>query len=481
MNSYYLVYDIGTTNIKAALFDEKGNLINIARKEIKNVYPYPGWAETKVSHIINQFFHVSQNLFSRYETSFLVNSITVVGNFPSLILIDDNGKFIDDRIILWMDRRAVNEANELWEKYNKPTGPEWPYAKLLWIKKNEPENFSRISKILQPQDLLIYQLTGNLISANNNLRVLGFNIEKNTWSEEGDYLGLGKKLVPPCVFPGTHIGNLQKEIAFTLKLNTGIPVVMGCGDADASVIGSGCMDHNDACEITGSSSVYSFVSSKKDLLRLPDPLFVFPHPLNDQSIIRAPISSSGLSIEWFRKNFTKEVLDDETAYELLFKEAEEAIGDDLVFLPHLTGRVSTKGYKTGFGTIANLRIEHTRGNLFRALLSSLAIQFSDLVSKTQEIGSKPEKIICSGRSSIVKFFIELKASACQIPLYILQTHETSLLGAALLAAKGIDDKCSWDTLRNRMIHIRNIIQPDDNTIEFLRDYRNSYTEIVNRL
>jgi xylulokinase len=481
MKSLYLVYDIGTTNIKAAFFDAEGNLIDIARQEIRNIFPHPGWAETKVSHVMNQFYSVTRELLSRYETPVKIHSISVVGNFPSLIFFDKNKRFISDRVILWMDRRANQEADLLWRKYKKPTGPEWPYAKLLWVKRNEPHNFSQISKILQPQDLIIFTLTGNLITAYNNLRVLGFQIEKKSWGKEGEYIGLDTDLVPPGVLPGTPVGYLQENVASILNLDAGIPVAMGCGDADASVIGSGCLEQNDACEITGSSTVYSLLSSMKDHHDLPDPLFVFPHPLNILSVIRGPISSSGLSIDWFRDNFAKEEIDDEKAYRLLFKEAEESANNDLVFLPYLTGKVSTKGYKTGYGVITNLRIEHTRGNIFRSLLNSLALQLSDLITKTQKIGGNPDRILSGGGGSRNDFFLKLKASACDLPFCVLQTHESSLLGAAILAAKGIDEKSSWDTLRQRMIHIKRTIQPDEKIIEALAIYKESYLKVNDQM
>ena len=478
MKKVYLVYDIGTSNIKAALFDAEGNLVDIAKKEIINIFPHPGWAETKASHIIDQFTNVTRELNSRNVFKVDIISISVVGNFPSLILFDEHNQLISDRVILWLDRRSKKEADILREKFNNPTGPEWPYAKLLWIKRNEPDNFNRMSKILQPQDLIIYMLTGNLITAHNNLRVLGFDTEKKSWGEEGDYLKLDKELVPPSILPGTHIGYIQENVASSLYLDAGVPVAMGCGDADASVIGAGCFVKNDACEITGSSTVYSILSYKKSYYDLVDPLFVFPHPINNLSIIRGVISSSGLTIDWFRKNFVKEITNNKQAYELLFEEEKESADNSLVFIPYLTGKVSTKGYKAGFGVIANLRIEHTRGSIFHSLLYSLAIQLAELIIKTKKSGGEPRKIVAGGGGSLNEYFLKIKASACGLPFCILQTHELSLLGAAILAAKGIDEKSSWKSIFTRMIHRTRIISPDEKLSEDLKIYREFYSEII---
>jgi xylulokinase len=161
---------------------------------------------------------------------------------------------------------------------------------------------------------------------------------------------------------------------------------------------------------------------------------------------------------------------------MIFKEAQKSCANDLIFIPYLAGRLSTQGYKSGFGEIYNLRIQHNRGDIFRSLLISLAFLLADMKDKCNQIAPGLKSVIIGGGGSRNDYFEKLKSSACQCTFNYTQTHELTLLGAAILAAKGINEESSWESLFKRMIHIKKTIEPDDKLIDFLIDYKKLFKE-----
>ena len=45
MGKYLMALDQGTTSSRSILFDKSGNIISMAQKEFKQIYPEPGWVE----------------------------------------------------------------------------------------------------------------------------------------------------------------------------------------------------------------------------------------------------------------------------------------------------------------------------------------------------------------------------------------------------------------------------------------------------
>ena len=117
------------------------------------------------------------------------------------------------------------------------------FAKMLWIKENEPENWKRISLFLTPNQYVAYHLTGEIAIDRTSAGNLGgiFDYERNDWSDEMlELLGIPRSMLPQRIIDPTDIlGRLTAEAAAELRLMPGTPVCAGCIDCLASTLSSG--------------------------------------------------------------------------------------------------------------------------------------------------------------------------------------------------------------------------------------------------
>src|SRR6187200_734943 len=51
MPHYILALDQGTTSSRSIIFDKQGNIISVAQKEFKQIFPQPGWVEHDAEEI----------------------------------------------------------------------------------------------------------------------------------------------------------------------------------------------------------------------------------------------------------------------------------------------------------------------------------------------------------------------------------------------------------------------------------------------
>jgi glycerol kinase len=51
MTHYILALDQGTTSSRSIIFDKQGNIVSVAQKEFKQIFPQPGWVEHDAEEI----------------------------------------------------------------------------------------------------------------------------------------------------------------------------------------------------------------------------------------------------------------------------------------------------------------------------------------------------------------------------------------------------------------------------------------------
>ena len=163
----YIGIDLGTTSVKILLVDEAGVILKSVTKDYPISYPNPGWSEQKPADWWQACCAGIKELLAGFDTSD-IRGIGCGGQMHGLVALDSNDDVIRPAI-LWNDGRTAEETVWLNEEIGKEklsrltaniafagfTAP-----KILWMKKNEPDNFARIAKIMLPKDYINYKLTG---------------------------------------------------------------------------------------------------------------------------------------------------------------------------------------------------------------------------------------------------------------------------------------------------------------------------------
>jgi xylulokinase len=158
----YIGIDIGTSGVKTVLLNEVGNVVDSHTSPLTVSRPKSLWSEQDPNDwwiaTVDGLKHlaIKNNLHE-------VKAIGLTGQMHGAVLLDEHGNVLRPAI-LWNDGRSFEECQELEAKVESIHSicgnlimPGFTAPKLLWVAKNEPEIFSKISMILLPKDYIRYK------------------------------------------------------------------------------------------------------------------------------------------------------------------------------------------------------------------------------------------------------------------------------------------------------------------------------------
>ena len=163
----FIGIDLGTSAVKLLLMDESGAIKNIVSKEYPLSFPKPGWSEQSPYDWYEKTIEGLGELIEGYDKND-VKGISFGGQMHGLVVLDENDEVIRPAI-LWNDGRTGEEVDYLNNDIGKARLTEltgniafagFTAPKILWMKKNEPDKFARIKKIMLPKDYIAYRLSG---------------------------------------------------------------------------------------------------------------------------------------------------------------------------------------------------------------------------------------------------------------------------------------------------------------------------------
>ena len=189
---YYIGIDLGTSSAKLLLVDGAGTIVNEVTKEYPLEFPHPGWSQQDPQDWRAAVWEGIPQLLEGIDGS-QVAGIGCAGQMHGLVVLDETDRVIRPAI-LWNDGRTAQEVDYL----NNEIGKEelshltaniafagFTAPKLLWMRKNEPENFSKIAKIMLPKDYVNYILTGvHCCDYSDASGMLLLDVEHKVWSRE---------------------------------------------------------------------------------------------------------------------------------------------------------------------------------------------------------------------------------------------------------------------------------------------------------
>ena len=281
----FIGIDLGTSAVKLLLMDESGKIHKIVSKEYPLRFPHPGWSEQDPEDWISQTMEGMKELLSECDKS-QVKGISFGGQMHGLTALDETDQVIRPAI-LWNDGRTGKEVEYLnsvigKEKLSKYTAniafAGFTAPKILWMKANEPENYSRIRKIMLPKDYLAYRLSGVFSTDYSDASgTLLLDVEHKCWSKEMmDICGLREEQLPKLHESWEAVGTLKPKAASELGLSEDVKIIAGAGDNAAAAVGTATVGGG-ACNISLGTSGTLFISSRKFGVDENNALHLFAH------------------------------------------------------------------------------------------------------------------------------------------------------------------------------------------------------------
>lgn len=454
MDPLILSVDLGTTSIKLAIINKHGHIVATTMREYELITAQASYVECSEDTYWEAFCNgLSELLASIGSQKSAIKALGISAQGETLFFLDQKGKSLRDAIV-WMDNRAEKESAELREKFTdevcyKITGqvqfdPCWPAAKVLWVKKNQPEIFQKTKTFALIEDWFIYRLTGKMVTEGSLITstVYWNLITKKWWPEMLAYLGISEDRLPKIMEPGQVVSTISKEMAERLGLNPDMVVCTGALDQAAAAIGIGNICEGRFSENIGAALAICAPVSKP--LFDPNrkmPLHYFGLP---NMYMLHTFTTGGMAIKWFRDSFCEmeksvSELTGKSAYILMDDEAEQvpAGSDGLVALPHLSGSMAPDVNARAKGVFFGFTMKHGKPHFIRAIMESIGYIIRRNIEALENAGLKVTELRSSGGGSKSPLWNQIKADIIKKPLVTIKCAEAACLGAAILAGTAV--------------------------------------------
>ena len=474
----FLAIDVGTTSLKAALFDRNGRLLAIDRQEYPLLTPTPAFVELDAEVYWQACCASVHNVIDRYGAKPAdVAAVCVTGQGETLLFLDADGKPIHNAIV-WLDQRAVEEAqqiaglfgvDEIYQITGQPeVQPGWPACKILWLRKNKPDIFKRTAKYLMVEDFLLYRLTGGYYtdySLQSSSLLLDVK-HRAWWPEILDYLGIRADQLGKLVNSGEVIGHLTGAGAEAIGLTTSTVAVSGGMDQIVGAVGAGNVTSGVVSEITG-GALAILASIDRPLL---DPGRRVPcqvHAPAGMYCLMPYGLTAGMALKWFRDEFLQFESREAQAngldpYDAMTQLASTAPAgsNDLIVLPHLEGAYCPEFNPAAKAVFFGATLRHSKAHFIRAILESVAFMLKRNLALLENMGTPIRTIYSLGGAARSDLWLQIKADVLQKSITTLQVEEAPLLGAAILGATATRQYATIDEAVGHMVQGKKVIEPD---------------------
>ncbi|HET9614893.1 MAG TPA: FGGY-family carbohydrate kinase [Candidatus Limnocylindrales bacterium] len=447
--SAVLAIDLGTTEVKVGLVALDGRLLALARAGYAtDADPSAGRAEQDPDAWWAALGLATREVLRADDAD--VAAIGIDGHGPTLVPVDAAGRATHPAII-WQDSRSVAEGAEL----TAATGLQgWSLAGLpaaLWLERNDPEAAARTCWYLATWDAIAMRLTD--VAATSLVAGQPFP-EPATLDAVGVPAG---KAAPP-ILAGSIVGGVVPDVARSLGLRAGVPVVAGLVDAWASFHGAGMTRPGDAMDPGGSAGGFGVYADRP--IAVPGS-FATIAPLPGLFSVGGAMAATGRALDWYRLD----VLGGAATTESLIEEAGTIApgADGVVFLPYLAGERSPLWDPTARGAFVGLALGHRRAHLTRAILEASAFAIRHVAEGIVAAGAEVRSMRACGGPARSDTWNQIKADVTGFDVEVPAVLETAVEGAAIVAATGIG---AWPDLPSAirgMTRISRRLEPDPST------------------
>ncbi len=431
---YLLGIDFGGGASKATLIDADGKVCATHSCEYPTQYPHPGYVEQDPQAWVDVTVeNITEILKEANIPPQSIAGVCLDAATHTAVILDEDFSVIRPAIY-WTDTRSTTESSDLLENYGELLKEKswhapstiWTLPALLWIKKNEPENWKRTKKILFSKDFVRHTLTGDyvtdFIDAQGSML---FDANKSEWSKEiCDILEFPTEWLPKVLKPTDIAGYVTKEAAALTGLCEGTPVLCGTTDTVMEVFAAGAVEKGDMtlklatagriCAITDAPHPHVFLVN-------------YSHVIDGLYYPGTGTKSCAASYRWFRDTFGEDfkTLDE--------KASTVPIGcEGLVFHPYLNGELTPYANPNLCADFVGVRAFHTKAHFTRAVLEGVTMSMLDCLETLNGLAIlHADTAVVIGGGGKSPLWRQMVADALGITLLEMEYADSSF-GSAML-------------------------------------------------
>lgn len=437
MEKLYIGVDLGSTNIKVALYDEKFQLLGskgvpVEYQRAGGVVEFDAWDYCEdLTRLLSELM--------QGRTDAHLCSISFTGQAESLVCVGADGKPLMNAIS-WMDERSTEDCSQLSQQFTleevrETTGqmeicPTWPATKILWLKKNRPDVYENTATYMLLKDYVVFYLTGQKVA---DMSIATFSLyfdiyKKCYWQKMLNAIGVNECQLPALAEPCTVAGNLLPEIAEQIGADTKTVVNIGTLDHFAAMVGTGNIKPGGINLSMG--TVMALATMASDRSQLGENVAVHYGFLPDTYVLLPVAASGGVSLEWFRRTCMPQVDYGELNRVL----AQRKDCGQVLFLPYLVGTNAPEFDGDATGVFWGLRQGNDCFDMARAVMEGVAYLLRKNCQSLKDANLPCESILAVGGGTKSAIWCQMWADISGIPVKIPQEQEAACLGAAMIGA-----------------------------------------------
>lgn len=433
-----LSVDIGTSTVKAVLFDTDMNIVGLARRPYPLLIPQSGWNEQDPDTILASTSEAIAEAMQMCEGKNLLG-VVFSCQMASILAVDSQGKPIT-RIMTWSDTRSKRisdlikqdqRANQVYKKTCCPLEAIYPLSKIRWMVENhlaQPD-----TRFIGVKDFLLFHLTGRFVTDWSMASCTGLmEINQHQWNPDAlELAGIGKDNLPEILSTRDVITLKDSEYLRETGLPAGTPLIVGAGDAPLSSLGVGALDPGTLVVNVGTSTA---ARKMVDRAKPDEKQQLWTYVLDETHLVTGGMSSSGGMIyDWYKNQFIVSTQQD------VFQELEKQAmtvqpgAEGLIFIPYLAGEQCPAWHAGTRGGFYGLDILHTRGHMTRAVLEGITFSIYRIIETIQSVHATPiREIRVTGGLATSTLWKQIAADVFGQPLVISNSNEGSARGGAFL-------------------------------------------------
>lgn len=459
MNSVLLSIDVGTSGVRAALFDERGNEVRGAQVRSRRSAAVSDLAELDPDQLVDEVVNTIDQLLTHSTAQ--IDLIAVSAFWHSLLGVDSNGRPTTS-LLTWADTRAAQFANDLRGDFNEPeiharTGCRfhpsyWP-AKLRWLKHEQNKEFNYTRCWLGFAEYLCLRLFGESTASVSTASATGlFNQRNRDWDWNLiDELGLARDTLPQ-VQTQTN-AQLTAEFASRWPTLAEARLVAIAGDGAANNIGAGCSTKDRIALMVGTSGAMRVVFAGEPPDNLAPGLWCY-RASRERVVVGGALSDGGGLVQWLIESLN---VDEDRAALQREIAALEPDAHGLTVLPFWSGERSTGWLGDARGGIFGLRQQTKPVEIVRAVLESIAYRFASIARALDDVA--PNAMIAASGNALRSSpaWLQIIADVLGRPLVLGGAAEASSRGAALLALEAVGKIA---TIEEDQFAVDQVFEPD---------------------
>lgn len=444
----FIGLDIGTSGVKAILIDRAGKSLGEATaKAVEPVRPHPGWSEQNPADWWAACQSALDALSKSHPTEMsAVRGIGLSGHMHGATLLGRNDEVLRP-CILWNDGRSAAECREmeaalpsLRDIAGNIAMPGFTAPKIAWVRKNEPEIYAKIAKVLLPKAYIRLLLTGEHVEDMSDAAgTLWLDVGKRDWSDALlAVTGLNRSHMPRLVEGSAPSGTLKKDLAARWGMGPNVVVAGGAGDNAAAACGIGAIRPGEGFVSLGTSGVI-FVSNDRFRPNTAGAVHAFCHAIPNTWHQMGVILSATDSLNWLSSVTGQKQAELSAKAEAAFTGPGEEI-----FLPYLSGERTPHNNAAARGSFVGLSHLSDPARLTQAVMEGVTFAFKDCQRVLGDAGTSFHRLLAVGGGSKSALWLKLIASTLDVEVALPEDGDYGgALGAArlgLCAAEGADPK-----------------------------------------